>query len=408
MPENQIPGPFAEWLLGVIRGEKTVPNAEGERHHYTPEFMLRRFRGKGGKLYQLDKLDGSCEPVRPKDAAWEPNLYTVESVTGEHNGIIEGFFSVAENFAAPSLGVLLNAPARFTEEDRGNVAFLIAIQEQRAPGWLEEWEQRMSQAATVAAVVELGNLPGPKGKRRKAREAAQGLIEGKVTIVPTREGLLQNVLLGLSHTVGPAYGLPWTILRAKTGTFVTSDRPLTMHDPTPPHKFSGAAWLSSPFAVTTMPLSSTACLRICPSDRGHFTDRGVSRQVDLINLRTYGWARRVIYGSSSEVLEALHARAVADPKAVPAPTKKRMVLLEDLSTADPEVAQRNRERGWDPYIIQREEDGSYRTMSYEVIDSIEDAQKAVAPRKLRLSDQREQSPVAIEDVDPPDIRSHDG
>ena len=181
-----------------------------------------------------------------------------------------------------------------------------------------------------------------------------------------------------------------------------------MHDPTPPHKFSGAAWLSSPFAVTTMPLSSAACLRICPSDRGHFTDRGVSRQVDLINLRTYGWARRFIYGSSSEVLEALHARAVADPKAVPAPTKKRMVLLEDLSTADPEVAQRNRGRGWDPYIIQREEDGSYRTMSYEVIDSIEDAQQAVAPRKLRLSDQREQSPVAIEDVDPPDIRSHDG
>lgn len=408
MPENQIPGPFAEWLLEVIRGEKTVPNAEGERHHYTPEFMLRRFRGKGGKLYQLDKLDGSCEPVRPKDAAWEPNLYTVESVTGEHNGIIEGFFSVAESFAAPSLGVLLNAPARFTEEDRGNVAFLLAIQEQRAPGWLEEWEQRMSQAATVAAVVELGNLPGPKGKQRKAREAAQGLIEGKVTIVPTREGLLQNVLLGLSHTVGPAYGLPWTILRAKTGTFVTSDRPLTMHDPTPPHKFSGAAWLSSPFAVTTMPLSSTACLRICPSDRGHFTDRGVSKQVDLINLRTYGWARRFIYGSSSEVLEALHARAVADPKAVPAPTKKRMVLLEDLSTADPEVAQRNRERGWDPYVIQREEDGSYRTMSYEVIDSIEDAQKAVAPRKLRLSDEREQSPVAIEDVYPPDIWSHDG
>ena len=206
MPENQIPGPFAEWLLGVIRGEKTVPNAEGERHHYTPEFMLRRFRGKGGKLYRLDKLDGSCEPVRPKDAAWEPNLYTVESVTGEHNGIIEGFFSVAENFAAPSLGVLPNAPARFTEEDRGNVAFLIAIQEQRAPGWLEEWEQRMSQAATVAAVVELGNLPGPKGKRRKAREAAQGLIEGKVTIVPTREGLLRTYFGGSPTRSGPRTG----------------------------------------------------------------------------------------------------------------------------------------------------------------------------------------------------------
>jgi hypothetical protein len=408
MPENQIPGPFAEWLVGLMRGEKTVPNAEGQRHHYTPEFLLRRFRGKGGVLYQLDKLDGSYQAVKPKDAAWEANLYSIESVTGEHNGIIEGFFSVAENFAARSLGILLNAPARFTEEDRGNLAFLLAIQEQRAPGWLEEWQQRMSQAATVAAVVELGNMPGPKGKQRKAREAAQGLIDGTIVIEPTKEGLLQNVLLGLSHTVGPAYGLPWTILRAKASAFVTSDRPLTMHDPTPPHKFSGAAWLSSPLAESTMPLSSTACLRICPSDRAHFSERGVVKQVDRINLRTYGWARRFIYGSSPEVLASLHARAVANPEAVPAPTKKRMVLLEDVSTADPEVAKRNRERGWDPYVLQRDEDGSFRTMSYEVIDSIEDAQNAVAPRKLRLSDERQQSPVALESVDPPAIRSHDG
>jgi hypothetical protein len=47
--------------------------------------------------------------IKPKEAAWDKSLYTVESDTGEHDGIIEAFFSVAESFAADSLRRLLNA-----------------------------------------------------------------------------------------------------------------------------------------------------------------------------------------------------------------------------------------------------------------------------------------------------------
>lgn len=89
MPEKWIPGPFAEWLRGLARGDRTLPNCEGERHHYTPEFMLKKLRGPGKQLFQLDKTDGSCKPVRPKDVGWDRNLYAVDSVTGEHDGIIE-------------------------------------------------------------------------------------------------------------------------------------------------------------------------------------------------------------------------------------------------------------------------------------------------------------------------------
>jgi NAD-dependent dihydropyrimidine dehydrogenase PreA subunit len=383
MPELQIPGPFAEWVRSVASGERSIPNAEGERHHYTPQFVLKKFQGPARKLFQLDKRDGSCVEVKPKDAAWAPNLYAVETDDGQHDGIIEGFISVAENFAAPSLGRLLNAPASFTDEDRGNLAFLLAIQEQRAPGWLVEFEERIAQAGTMWATVELANRPGAKGMKRRAREAAAALTSGAVTIKPTRGNVLGMTLMGLSATVGPAYGLPWTLYRAREGAFITSDRPLTMHDPNPPHKFSGAAWMSSDFATVTMPLSSKACLRTCPSDPHRFAERYTSRQVERINLRTYGWATRYVYGRSAELLEDLHARAVTDPGAVPAPTKKRHVILEDLSTADPAVAERNRARGWDPYLSIREEDGSHRVVSYEVIDSDEDARRVVSPRAPR-------------------------
>jgi hypothetical protein len=405
---QQIPGPFAEWLRGLERGEKTIPNCEGERHHYTPEFLLKKFRGPGRRLFQLDKTDGSCEEVAAKEAAWDRNLYAVESDTGEHNGIVEGFFSVAEGFAAPSLSLLLNAPARFTDADRGNLAFLLAIQEQRAPGWLEEFEQRLSEMATVAATVELANVAGPKGKRRRAREAAEAIVEGAVTIKPSRENLLSTSLMGISYTLGPAYWLPWTVLRAKQGAFICSDRPLTMHDPTPPHKFSGAAWMSSELAVTSMPLGSKACLRICPSDRDcrPFGDRSVVKQVDRINLRTYGWATRFVYGPSADVLEALHARALADPEAVPVPAKKRLVMLEDLSTADPEVAVRNAARGWDRYVTMREKDGSYRLVSYEVIDSLDDARRSVAPRRLHEDDGEKQWASALDAGHPAAVHRH--
>ncbi len=383
MPEMHIPGPFAEWLRALARGEREIPNCEGERHHYTPEFVLKKFRGPRHKLlFQLDKKDGTCEEVKPKDAAWDRNLYAVESTTGEHNGIIEGFFSVAEGFAAESLRILLGAPSRFTDDDRGNLAFLLAIQEQRAPGYLEEWEENLARMGTMWAAVQLANVAGPKGKKRKARAAAKALTDGSVNMRPSRENLLSTVLMGLGNTVGPAYMLPWTLLRAKEGAFVCSDRPLTMRDPAPPHKFSGAEWLSSEMAVTTMPLSAAACLRISPQDGDRFTERHTIKQVDRINMRTYGWATRYVYGPSANVLEKLHERALAKPDTVPTPTKKRPVMLEDLSTADPEVAERNAAKGWDRYVTKREDDGSYRLMSYEVINSVEDARQAVAPRKV--------------------------
>ncbi len=383
MPENLLPGPFAAWVRALAEGKKTLPNCDGERHHYVPRFHLKHFRG-GGRLFQLDKTDGTCEEVKLKDAAWAPNLYSLENDDAEHNGVIEGFFSVAEGFAAESLSRLVKAPDSFTLDDRGNLAFLFAIQEQRAPGYLTEWEQHLAEIGTAWSVMHLANLAGPKGKKRRGRESAQALTEGKINLGPTKAHSMETVLQGLATTVGTVCALPWTVLRAKQGSFVCSDRPITMRDPAPPHKFSGAAWLSSPAAITTVPLSSTACLRFCPADGQplDLAERETIGQVDHINLRTYGWATRYVYGSSATVLEALHARALANPGAVPVPTKKRVVLLEDPSTADPAAAARNVAKGWEPYLAKREDDGSYRVLSYEVIDSVEDMRRAIGPRKM--------------------------
>jgi hypothetical protein len=63
-------------MHAVVKGKRPLPTSDAERHHYVAQFQLTKFRGKG-RLYQLDKEDGSCEVVTPKKAVavrsrWRP------------------------------------------------------------------------------------------------------------------------------------------------------------------------------------------------------------------------------------------------------------------------------------------------------------------------------------------------
>jgi hypothetical protein len=372
-------GRFYDWMKALTEGKVPLPNSNAERHHYVAQFQLARFKGKG-RLYQLDKETGEITPTTPKDAAWGTNLYKVESVSGEHDGVIEGYFAIAENFAAPALRRFLANPASLTEDDRCDLAFLIAIQEQRVPGFQAEMKENMTHAAIGYLAVELANTKGPKGKRREARETYEALTEGSIRIEPPDQEVLLMSLEMFANTSMLICALPWTLLTATEGAFVCCDRPLTMYDPTPKFPWSAPGWMSSPMVEATMPLGKGACVRIGPSQRQRLGIQPTAKQVMRINLRSYGAATRYLYGPSKELLASLHETAQSDPAAVPKPIKKRMVLLEDPSTADPAIADRNAAKGWPRYIAHQAEDGTVRTMSYEVIDNEDDARRAVAPR----------------------------
>ncbi len=366
-------------MQAFAEGKVAFPNSDGERHHYVAQFQLAKFRGKG-RLYQLDKETGEVRSTTPKDAAWATNLYAVQSTTGEHDGMIEAFFALAENFAAPALRRFLTDPESLTEDDRGELAFLIAIQEQRVPGFLAEMKENIKYAAIGYLAVELANTKGPKGKQRKAREAYEALTDGSVMIEPPDQEVLTLSLQMFAQTSQLVYALPWTLLTATDGAFVCCDRPLTMYDPTPKFPWSAPGWLSSPMVEATIPFSTRACVRIGPNQRQRIEIKPTTKQVTRINLRSYGSATRYVYGPSEDLLTNLHEAAQADPASVPEPITKRMVLLEDPRTADPAIADRNAARGWPRYIEQQSEDGTSRVMSYEVIETEDDARRAVAPR----------------------------
>ena len=384
----ELPGEFAEHMAAIAREQKPWPVADGDRHHFVPEFVLRRFVGRtdrGRKLFVLNKQTGEVSSSTPKEAGWEHRLYAVESLDGRHDGVIEGIFGLAESYAATSLDRLTSVagPTSFSDSDRGNVAYLVAAQEQRVPGALEELRLNLVIAGSTHAAVELANQTGAARKRRLGKEAYKSMIAGELNLAPSNETVLEFVLLGMAHMATVIYGHPWTLLRARpgAGAFVTSDRPLTMYDPTPPHKFSAPAWMSSPNVAATLPLSRSTCLRISPRDRAHLLVRETTKQVERVNQFTYGFADKYVYGPSEKQLVALHEWATTKPDEVPKPIPKRMVLLEDLDTADPSVAEANVQRGWDKYLVLNEDDGTQRLMSYEVIDTLDDAMRAIAPRE---------------------------
>lgn len=365
-------------MHSLVEGKESLPNCDGERHHYVPQFVLAKFKGNGC-LYELDKETGEVTETTPKQAAWTKDLYTIESTTGQHDGIIEGFFALAENYGALALDGLLRDLESLSDRDRGDLAFLVAIQEQRAPGFLAEMKENMTHAAMTRLAVDLANWKGPKGKRREARETYEALTDGRIRIEPPDQEVLTMTLQGLAMTSQVAFGMNWTLLQAKEGAFVCSDRPLTMHDPAARYPWSAPGWMSSQRVEATVPLTRQYCLRIGPSQPRRLGIQPTSKQVERINLRTWGWATRYLYGPSPALLEALHTRATADPASVPRFVKKRMVVVEDPETADPAVADENAARGWPSLIEHPGEPG--RMVAYRVIDSEEDARRSVAPRR---------------------------
>jgi hypothetical protein len=228
-------------MAAVARGDKPWPSSTGDRHHFVPEFILRRFCGRtsaGKRLFVLDKNDGSIIESTPKEAGYEDRLYALNTIDGQHDGFLEGLFGLAENYAATSLQTLVSVsptPA-LQASDRGNVAHLIAAQEQRVPGALRDLRLNMIIGASTFAAVEMANVKGSRRRQRLGHETCEAMVAGNVSVEPSTDAVLEQALISLANTAQTIFRLPWTLLRAKPDAdrFICSDRPLTMFDPTPP------------------------------------------------------------------------------------------------------------------------------------------------------------------------------
>lgn len=163
------------------------------------------------------------------------------------------------------------------------------------------------------------------------------------------------------------YALDWTIVEADGPEFVTSDRPVSMVDLTPEAPWSGNAWVSSPGALSFYPLSPSLGLLMKPGNCGLAIERLDDETASALNLMTYGWAQRRIFGRTDEAVRLVHERAAQRPDGVPIPRSPTQVVLTPIEFITEAVRARYAAQGWPPEIIVDSEDGP-RRMGYVVVN----------------------------------------
>lgn len=196
----------------------------------------------------------------------------------------------------------------------------------------------------------------------------QMLKAGEVTIDRSELAAFQMMLATSDHLASSIADLSWVLLEAQADEFVTGDRALAMHDPTPKFPWSGHALKSSPKAQTSYPLTPTHMLVLIQHPQPLVVAHADAADVRDFNLRTYGWASQHIYGRTQEVLQRVRIQAKRFPNGVIRPRTSKSVILEEVDPNDQTVGAEHASKGWPRTIAIANDDGSERIVSYQLID----------------------------------------
>jgi hypothetical protein len=380
--------PLIAQLRQIGSGEQSLPPSFARRHHFVPAFALAQFAQppgtRDGWLHQLDVRSGRPQRTRPDDAAFVRDLYTYEDRNGELSKSVEAFFSIVESHAAVALDRLRVDPDALSPQDRETIAFFLALQESRTPEGLIRAQQMRQVAFEIKASMDLSNAES--FRRAFASEHVnalslaeaeelrlrlqQQLLDGRVSYEAPRTGAMKQIVSASADLAASIYSLDWTVLVADgDAEFVTSDRPISMVDLTPEYPWSGNAWNSSPGAISFYPLSPGMGLFIKPGgDCGYGLATSGPDQVRRLNLMTYGWAERFIYGRSQEVVCRVRRQASSHASEVARRRPPKQVILVPGDVFEPSVTAEYVRRGWPRRILVTDDDGRRRAMSYVVIN----------------------------------------
>lgn len=338
-------------------------------------------------MYQLDVRSGAPKRTRPDDAAFVKDLYTYEDRQGELSRTVESFFSIVEKHAAPALNRLCDDPGSISPQDRLTIAFFLAFQESRTPEGLIRTERMRQAAFELKASMGLSNLEAFRkefdcdvtqsmslDELEDMRKRMQNqLLEGRVGYESPRTGALAQIMKVATEIADEIFALDWIVLTAEGAEFVTSDRPISMVDHAPKHPWSGNAWKSSTEAISFYPMSPTKGLFMVAGDHGLTIATSERLQVRRLNLMTYGWAERFIYGRSQEVVSKVRRQAQSHPKDVVRPRPPKQVLLVPPDALSSSVTSEYARRGWPTTIPAANKDGKTMEMGYIVVDFDEPA-----------------------------------
>lgn len=368
-----LSSPMYKEMESVLAGGRPLASSSAKRHHFVPAMVLPNFASDdaGSLVYQLDRHAGAPRQVPISRAASRRNLYTLADADGTQHRRIETWLAEVEGHAATAIRALFSDPRRVTRNDAATIAMFIAMLMVRTPAAAEAERKRVDQAMRIKLACRLAD-PEAFAERGIGDEALrqrtlEGLRDGSVAYPEEDQVGLRTGFDRLGADSQLIYQLQWTLLLTDEGSFITSDRGIAMYDPELPWPWTGNGLNSSPTAETTVPLSSQACLLLTPG--GSWSGRAVRHigrsQVDTVNLRTYGWSDRHLFGENQALLDHVRRQARATPKRVPRPRPVRNVITLPARPGDDQFAATNRRRGWPEQVPIKDVQHDYRVLEID-------------------------------------------
>jgi Protein of unknown function (DUF4238) len=203
------------------------------RHHYVPQFYLKRFANQKRELRAFRRTTHELSKVTVRRAASEIGFYDVEGADGVPHDLIEKLLGERmENFAAMAFQRLEKSWPP-SDEDRDLLAVFMAVQLVRTPEHRFVWDE----IADIGAKLQLRGVQLGSDRPDERTPDLSDIDLGKIQIT-TNPGYMWAMLLDMAvNQMAPmlAYDFVWHLFESHKRVLATSDRPVLywVHKPSP-------------------------------------------------------------------------------------------------------------------------------------------------------------------------------
>lgn len=309
----------------------------GKRHHYLPQFLLRRFaieEGEGaGLVWRADLSGERVIAVAPKHEAAKRHYYRLPPEAGLPTGFAEDVIAHIENNAAATI-LKFERHGNLGLDDRHWIALLLSLQHKRTPAGRRELrfmdqiiaklyaELRFSDREAVRrALSSDGRTPSDEEVEKWQETMLAELESGEVGFESTPDREVALMFMGLDRlapTLVDHFDWRFLDLAEDVGEVVLPDVGITLFDPTPKFEESGTGFASSPNSETALYLSPRLALLLRPGEGSGDRRAASACDVEVLNLRAVACSDKCIYGTSKELVTAVLGNAASQPERVEA------------------------------------------------------------------------------------------
>lgn len=272
-------------------------------HHRLPQFYLRAFSGKNGRIDLLDPASGSRRSVAPRNAFADVGYYTVRDENLEPMALMEVLFEDFENHAARVHRFLVDggSPGDLDLKARSYFSFLMASQITRGKSF-RDFDQEAAETLGKQ-VLRVGAAHSEKWWDRflaemeaageelpdVSREQYVEFIErDEYTLQHSPEHRTEAMLSPIEDLAGIFFDFGWQIVRFEKPCLLTAEEPISYWRPPSPGLVGrGIGPLTSD--EVRLPIAPTVAL-VLTHPRLGFRDRiGTGSQKAAARLNFLTW-----------------------------------------------------------------------------------------------------------------------